>query len=262
MSTPATTPLSYNLYVQQLGIMAVAQTVEMAGVYGFVDAPLQGILNQCLNYAELRIQRDIDFLQARSSNTYVLSAGNNLLQIPINDFLVLETLEITQNNGSQVVNSTPLTPSSREFIQNCYSGLSGASTPRFFAMYGDTFGDGANTNINVLLGPVPNYAYPVRATGVIRLPSLAQFNTAGPADSGYTYISQFMPDMLIMASMIYMSAFQRNFGLASSDAESGMTFEKQYQALRLGAISEENRKKFMESGWSSMSTPVSATPTR
>jgi hypothetical protein len=68
--------------------------------------------------------------------------------------------------------------------------------------------------------------------------------------------------MLIQASMIYITAFQRNFSATSDDQAMGQTYEKQYQALRLGAISEENRKKFAGSGWSSLSTPVSATPTR
>jgi hypothetical protein len=262
VTAPATNPLSYNAYVQQLGVMAVALTQETAGVYSFVDEPLQTALLQALGYAELRIQRDIDFLNARASNTYALTAGSNLLSIPINDFLIVETLEITQNNGTQVVNSMPLTPVSRELIQNCYSGLAQASQPRFFAMAGDNFGDGANLNINVLLGPTPNFAYQVRVNGVIRLPSLAKFAVSGVADTSYTYISEFLPDMLMMASLIYISAFQRNFGVASSDPDSGMTFEKQYQALRLGAISEENRKKFQGSAWSSYSTPVAATPTR
>jgi hypothetical protein len=262
MSTPATTPLSYNAYVQQLGIMAVATTAETAGVYAFVDPPLQTALPQALNYAELRIQRDLDFLQARSANTYTLTAGSGLFPVPINDFLALETLEITQNSGSTVVNATPLIPVSKEFIQNCYAGAASAGMPRYFAMYGDTFGDGANTDINILFGPTPNFAYPLRVTGVIRLPSLAKFATAGPADTSYTYISQFLPDMLIMASMIYISAYQRNFSATSDDPAMGQSYEKQYQALRLGAIGEENRKKFLGSGFSSYSTPVSATPTR
>jgi len=262
VTAPATTPLSYNAYVQQLGVMAVALTSETSGVWSFIDTPLQTVLPQALNYAELRIQRDIDFLNARASNTYTLTAGSNLLSIPINDFLIVETLEVTQNNGAQVVNSTPLTPVSREFIQNCYSGLGQAGQPKFFAMAGDTFGDGANTNINVLLGPPPNYAYPVRVNGVIRLPSLAQYASAGPADTAYTYISQFLPDMLMMASMIYISAFQRQFSATSDDPNMGASYEKQYQALRLGAISEENRKKFLGSAFSPYSTPVSATPTR
>jgi hypothetical protein len=242
--------------------MAVALTQEISGLYSFIDAPMQTALPQALNFAELRIQRDIDFLNARSSNTYALTAGQSTMSIPINDFLTVETLEITQNNGAQVINSSPLTPVSREFIQNCYSGLAQSGQPRFFAMAGDTFGDGANTNINVLLGPPPNYAYPVRVNGVIRLPSLAQFVTAGVADTAYTYISEFLPDMLMMASMIYISAFQRNFSATSDSADMGQSYEKQYQALRLGAISEENRKKFMGSSWSSYSAPVSATPTR
>lgn len=261
-SAPATNPLSYNEYITNVGVMAVALTQPVAGVVQFVDATLQAIIGQMLNYAELRIQRDVDFLQAKSYNTYTLTQGSNLLQIPINDFLMLETLEITQNSGSTIVNSAPLTPASKEFIQNCYAGAASANAPRYFAMIGDTFGNGADTNINVMLGPVPNYAYPVRAFGVIRLPSLAKYATTGVADTSYTYISQFMPDLLMMASMIYVSAYQRNFSATSDSADMGQSYEKQYQALRLGAISEENRKKFNESGWSSMSTPVSATPSR
>lgn len=262
MTAPPTNPLSYNSYVQNIGVMAVALTKDTAGVYSFVDATMQTILNQALNYAELRIQRDIDFLNARSANSYTLTAGANVFPIPVNDFLVVETLEVTQNSGANIVNSQPLVPVSKEFIQNCYAGLAAVGTPRYFAMFGDTFGDGANTNINVLLGPVPNYAYPLRVTGVIRLPSLAQFATAGVADTLYTYISQWMPDMLMMASMIYISAFQRNFSATSDDQAMGQSYEKQYQVLRLGAISEENRKKFQASGWSSYSTPTAATPTR
>lgn len=262
MTAPATTPLSYNAYVQQLGILAVEQTSETSGVYSFISAPLQTLLPQALNYAELRIQRDLDFLQARTSNNYTLTSGNSLFSVPINDFLILETLEILQENGSTVVNSSPLTPVSREFIQNCYSGMSQAGTPRYFAMYGDTFGDGANTSTNVLLGPAPNYAFPVRVTGIIRLPSLAQYATSGPADTTYTYISEFLPDLLLMASMIYISAYQRDFSATSDSPEMGQTYEKQYQALRIGALSEENRKHFQGSVWTSYSTPVSATPSR
>jgi hypothetical protein len=262
MTAPATTPLSYNAYVQQLGVLAVALTQETSGVYSFVDEPLQTVLPQALNFAELRIQRDLDFLQARTSNNYTLTAGNPLFAVPINDFLILETLEILQESGGTVYTSCPLTPVSREFIQNCYGGLSQSGTPKYFAMYGDTFGDGANTNINVLLGPPPNYAFPIRVTGVIRLPSLAQYATSGPADTSYTYISEFLPDMLLMASMIYISAFQRQFSSTSDQPEMGQSYEKQYQALRLGAISEENRKHFQASVWSSYSTPVAATPTR
>jgi hypothetical protein len=262
MTTPALNPLSFNAWVQAVGVMSVVLTQNNSGVWGFVDAPLQTVLPQVLNYAEARIQRDIDALQARSSNTYPLTVSNNVLSIPINDFLVIETLELTQVNGSVVVNSWPLVPVSREFIQNCYSGVFSTGMPKYYAMYGDNFGDGANTNVNVLLGPPPNSAYPVRVTGVIRMPSLYQYASPGPADTSYTYISQWLPDLLLMASMIFISAYQRNFSASSDSKDMPVNYEQQYQTLLASAISEENRKKGMGSGWSGYSTPATATPTR
>jgi hypothetical protein len=49
MSAPATNALSYNLYVQQIGIMAVVLTQETAGVFSFVDDAVQGALPSMLN---------------------------------------------------------------------------------------------------------------------------------------------------------------------------------------------------------------------
>lgn len=242
--------------------MAVAITTVIGGVAQFVDAPLQSVVGQMLSYSEGRIQRDIDALQARSANSYALTQGVNLLQIPVTDFLVIETIELTQLNGTTVVNSWPLVPVSKEFIQNCYSGVFSTGMPKYFAMYGDTFGDGANTNVNVLLGPPPNFGYSVTATGVIRMPSLYQYATSGPADTSYTYISQWLPDLLLMASMIFISGYQRNFSANSDSPDMPVNYEKQYRALLAGAIGEENRKKGMGSGWSAYSTPPAATPTR
>lgn len=260
--TVATNPLSFNLYVQQMGVMAVALTATSGGVYSFVDAPLQGILANMLNYAELRIQRDLDMLSSQSSNTYTLTAGAAVFSLPVDDFVTVQTLEIVQLSSGSVVNASPLLPVSKEFIQNVYGGLGSAGTPQYFSLYGDNFGDSEDSFTNILFGPPPNYAYSLRVTGTTRAPSLYKFNTAGAADTSYTYISAYYPDLLAMASMIYISAFQRNFSATADDSPMGQTYEKQYQALRLGAISEENRRKQQGSGWSSYSTPVAATPTR
>jgi hypothetical protein len=262
MSTPATNPLTYNDYIQHMGVMAVVMTQEVAGVWQGVDEAFNNIVPSMLNYAELRIQRDLDFLSSQSSNTYTLTAGQPVLSIPVDDFFTLQTLEIVQLAGSTVVNSSPLTPVSKEFIQNCYSAMSGAAQPRFFAMYGDNWEDGQDTNTNVLFGPPPNYAYTLRVTGTSRAPSLYKYAQAGIADTQYTYISAYYPDMLVLASMIYITMFQRNFGAVADTPESGMTYEKQYQIARTTAIPEENRRKFQGSGWSSYSTPIAATPTR
>lgn len=264
MSASPTNALSYNDWITQVGVMAVAQTTGTpGGVYTFVDAPLQAIVPMMLNYAELRIQRDLDFLASQASNQYTLAAGSNEVSIPINDFVTVQTLQLAQTTGSgQVVNTFPVTPASREFIQNVYGGLQSAGQPKFFAMVGDTFGNGGNTSNNILFGPYANYPYTIIVTGTIRLPSLATYATAGPADTAYTTISQWFPDMLIMASMIYISAFQRNFSATSDDSPMPMSYEKQYQILRVAAIAEENRKKQLGSAYTAYSTPVSATPTR
>ena len=130
-------------------------------------------------------------------------------------------------------------------------------------MVGDTFGNGGDVNNNISFGPTPNYAYTIRVHGLIRTPSLYKYAVSGIADTQYTYISAYYSDLLMMGSMIYVSGpYQKNFSATSDDSPSSLSYEKAYQALRIGAIAEENRKKSMGSGWSSYSTPVSATPTR
>jgi hypothetical protein len=262
MTTPATNPLSYNQYIQNMGVMAVEQTIETGGVWGFVNAPLQVIVPQMLNYAEQRIARDLDMLASQTSNLYTLTAGANVFSLPVNDFQTVQTLEIVQISNGVVVNSTPLIPVSKEFIQNCYGGMYSAGTPEYFALYGSNFGDNQDTETNILFGPSPNYAYSLRVTGTAAMPSLYQNASSGPADTAYTYISQWYPDMLMMASMIYISAYQRNFSATSDSPDMGQSYEKQYQALRLGAVPLENRRKQMGSGWTAYSTPIAATPTR
>lgn len=262
MTSPALNPLSFNSWVQTVGAMAVAQTQVTTGVWGFVDAPLQTVLPQILSYAEGRIQRDIDAFQASAVNQYTLTVGNNQLTIPINDFLIIETLELLQTSNGVVVNSLPMIPVSKEFIQNCYSGVFSSGVPKYYAMYSNPFGENPNTAINILLGPSPNYAYSVNVNGTIRMPSLYQFATSGVADTSYTYISQWLPDLLLQASMIFISAYQRNFSANSDSPDMPVNYEKQYRTLLAGAIAEENRKSGMGSGWSAYATPATATPTR
>jgi len=262
MTTAPTNALSYNAFITQLGVMAVALTTETAGVVQFVDPPLQAIVPAILNYAELRINRDLDCLSSQTSNIYTLTAAQNVFPLPVNDFVTVQTLEIVYLSNGVVVDSCPLLPVSKEFIQNCYGGMFSANAPKYYAMYGDNFGDEQDSVTNILFGPAPNYAYSLRVTGTAYAPSLYQSASAGPADSVYTYISAYYPDMLILASMIYISAYQRNWSSASDDVEMAMTYEKQYQALRLGAVPLENRRKAMGSGWTPYSTPIAATPTR
>ena len=235
--------MDYNAYVQQISTMAVVPVT---------DTNFQIILPQMISYAELRMQRDLDFLSTQISNSnYSLTAGNGTLTIPTSAFVVMETFEVIDGSGI----SMPLLAVGKEFIQNVYGTGSSTGLPQYFAVYG---GDSATTGLtsqNMIVGPIPDLNYAIRLTGTVRSAPLSASNTT-------TYISTYLPDMFIMASMIYISAFQRNFGRQSDDPQMAQSYESQYQILKDSALLEENRKKFEAAAWTSYSPAPAATPTR
>jgi len=216
------------------------------------DSNFQIILPQMISYAELRMQRDLDFLSTQISNSsYSFTQGNGTLTIPTSQFVVIETFEVIDNSG----NSSALLPVGKEFIQNVYGTGSTQGLPQYFAVYG---GDSATTGLtsqNMIVGPIPDLTYSVRLTGTVRSAPLSSMNTQ-------TYISVYLPDMFIMASMIYISAYQRNFGRLNDDPAMAQTYESQYQGLLKSAMVEENRKKFESAAWTPYSPAPFASPTR
>jgi len=259
MADFAPTALTFNGYMNAVGTLAVTQVGVNNGVNFFVDPDLTNITPQMLNYAELRIQRDLDLLPAQTSQSYTLAADANLIQIPVNDFVIIRTLNARV--GTALV---PLMPVSQEFLGNVYSDSTVTGPPAYFAMFGGDQATGGATFNNVLIGPYSDQSYPILASGTQRLPSLYTQATPELAASGTTFISALLPDLLVLASMIYIVAFyQRNAGNAgANDPQMPFTYETQYQAFLKGAGVEEARKKFMASAWSSMSPPAAATPTR
>ena len=235
--------LTYSSYVQQISTMAVVSAT---------DPNFTIVIPSMIDYAELRIQRDLDFLSTQISNSsYSFTSGNNTLTIPTAAFVVMQTFEVINGSGA----SSALLPVTKEYIQNVYGSGSTTGLPQYFAVYG---GDSATTGLtsqNMIVGPTPDSAYSVRLTGTIRSAPLSASNTA-------TFISTYLPDLFIMASMIYISAYQRNFGRLNDDPQMAQTYESQYQALKAGAMIEENRKKFEAAAWTSYSPAPAATPTR
>lgn len=235
--------MDYNAYVQQIATMAVVPVT---------DTNYQIILPQMISYAELRMQRDLDFLSTQISTTaYSFTASNNTLTVPQSQFVTTETMEVIDGSGA----STPLLPVTKEFLQNVYGSGSTTGLPAYYAEYG---GDAATTGYTsqlIIVGPIPSASYQVRLTGTVRSAPLSATNTQ-------TYISTNLPDMMIMASMIYISAYQRNFGRQSDDPQMAQSYESQYQVLKASALVEENRKKYEASAWSSYSPAPAATPVR
>jgi len=247
-------------YVQQIATMAVVEQTDPA---------FQVILPSMVSYAENRMYRDIDFMFTSTSlhgASFILTAGNRNLSFNINlsansdasegTFVVSEQINLlTDANGNAASTTnpdacvrTPLLPTTKEFLDAVYGSSLTANRgkPQYFVPFNETL---------FFVGPVPDQAYPVEVVGTYRPNSLSATNLT-------TFISLYLPDVFIMASMIYISAYQRNFGRANDDPQMAITYESQYQALLKSAIVEEARKKFEASGWSSQATSAAATPTR
>lgn len=239
--------MDYTAYKQQIATMAVVPVT---------DANYLIILPQMISYAELRIQRDLDFLSTQTQNTsYSLTANNNTLTIPTSAFVTLQTVQVVDSSGLR----QPLTPVTKDFLQNMWGNVTGAALPTFYAVYGGDSATAGKTSQNIIVGPWPNSAYQVVLTGTIRSAPLGD-GTGGTQTT--TFISTYLPDLMIMASMIYISAYQRNFGRMNDDPQMAQSYESQYQALKAGAMVEESRKKFQAAAWSSMSPAPVASPTR
>lgn len=205
------------------------------------------ILPSAIDYAELRIYRDLDLLQTvKKSYEYNCEPNTMNTNVPVGDFVTLQSINvitpITALNPSDGTRN-PLIPTSLNYLQYAYPNSAGSGVPQFFAMIDQN---------SFALGPWPDDAYMLEIVGTYRPESLSSTNS-------HTFISLYLPDLFLMASMVFISGYQRNFGRQSDDPAMAQSYESQYQALLRGATVEEYRKKFAASGWTSISPSPVAT---
>jgi len=245
-----TTGLSYDgtvagttSYIDQIATLAVVEPTNPEFLI---------ILPQMITYAENRMYRDLDFLfTSIASTAYSTTVGSRQVSVPAGTFVVPEQINIITPAGTtdpDLGTRIPLLPTTKEFLDACYG--SGVSANRGLPQYWVPFDD-----YTFLLGPYPDAVYTCEIVGTYRPASLSATNTT-------TFISLYLPDLFIMASMVYVSAYQRNFGRQSDDPQMAQSYEMQYQTLLKSADLEENRKKFEAAAWSSQEPSISATPTR
>ena len=242
--------LTYATYKTQIAEMAVVAEN---------DVNFLAILPSMIDYATLRINRDLDLLITSASlygADYKLTAGNRNLSFDQNlpdgsYFVVSEQINLITPAGQTDPDAngrTPLLPATKEFLDAVFgsSAIANRAQPKYFAPFNDTL---------FLVGPVPDVDYYVEVVGTVRPAPLSE-------DVQTTFISQYLPDLLIMASMIYISAYQRNFGRQSDDPQMAQSYESQYGTLLKSAMVEEARKKFEGAAWSSQAPAPVASPTR
>jgi len=231
---------TYSSYVDALSRLLVVDST---------NDNFQALLPSIIDYAELRLCQDIDFLSTVTSYIGTVSPGSRQLTFPIATFITLQNVNFLTPAGTadpNIASRNPCLPVTKEYLNFEWPSSQGAGLPKKFAM----------VNQNTLaLGPWPDLAYSVELVGTYRPPSLSATNTT-------TFISTYLPSHFMMASMVYGSGYQRNFGAQSGDPAMAVSYESQYQALLKSAQLEEARKKFTSSGWTSMSPTVAATPSR
>jgi len=236
-----TTGLTYSTYKTQVATMAVVEET---------NAEFLIILPQAITYAENRIYRDLDLLQTSTSVTgYQLANGTRTITVPAGTLVVSEQINVITPAGTSDPDAgtrNALLPATKEFLDSVYGSSSTTGLPKYFAPFNDNL---------FYVGPFSDDTYYVEIVGKQRPASLSVSNTT-------TFISDYLPDLFVMASMVYISAYQRNFGRQSDDPAMAQSYESQYQALLKGALSEEFRKKFEAAAWSSQSPSPTATPTR
>ena len=242
--TPGTPSVSGTMgYQTQIAEMAVVSTT---------DTNFTTILPMMITYAENRIYRDLDLLQTFTANTtFSTTVNNRNVILPAGTFVTYQEVNVITPAGQSNPDATTATrialiPTTKEFLNQVYNSDASATVPIYFAPLSQN---------QLILGPWPDANYTLEIVGTVRPPSLSSTNTS-------TYISLYLPDVFVMASMVYISAYQRTFGRMSDDPDMAQSYEGQYQALLKSAGVEEFRKKFEAGAWSSMTPAVVASPTR
>jgi hypothetical protein len=236
-------PLTYNSYVSAIATLAVVPTQgDSGGVMHFTEPNLDGVVPQMLNYAELRIQRDLNHLASQKMRSYALADGSWELDIPFDDLVTVQNITLAGVTDTTVFSA--LTPVSKEFWQTVYIDPDYTAVPKYFTPVGGELNPAGATYHIYSIMPKPDQPYKAYVTGTARMPSLYMKKNSEP-NSGTTFISSQMPDLLLMASMVFLSAYQRNFSSAGSDPQMPINYETQYQTLLKGAMVEEMRRRFL-----------------
>lgn len=229
----------YTTYVSQLSTLLVVQST---------NTNFQTMIPGIIDYAEQRIYRELDLLSTvvrDQSATLTANSRNFTLPQGQGRFVVVNAINLM--SGGERVGA--LRPVSLEYLDICYPTSTATSTsarPEYFAMV---------TDQNVVVAPSPGTAFTVEVVGTIRPVPLSSTNVT-------TYLSLYLPDLFMAASMIFGAGYQRNFGSQADDPKMSSSWEAQYQNLLASANIEENRKKWQSVSWTSKSPSPIAIPQR
>lgn len=196
----------------------------------------QDFIYACIDYAEQRIYRELNLLDTRIRNTSgVCTPNNREFTLPTNlgNFITVTEVSIitpvtgTISNGTRNV----LTAAAKKLVDSiCPTNIATSATaiPVMYYMLDQT---------KLYFGPSPGDAFKVEVTGTIRPTPLSDTNIT-------TFLTEYLPDLFVAASMVFAGNNLRDFGVESGNVAIGQSWEQQYQALFASANAEETRKRY------------------
>lgn len=216
---------------------------------GVTDANFQQILPSMIDDAEIRICQDVDFLGAVVTNASVATVTGNRNINWSNAFFVVHSINAISPAGQtnpDLGTRNPLLPASKEMLDYLYPTAPPFAIPQYF---------GRVTQSTAVIGPWPDGNYTLEITGTQRPTSLSATNTT-------TFISTYLPNLMIAASMIYAAAYQQNFSASGDNPQQAVNWHSHYQELLKSAVIEQARIKFEAEGWSSQQPSPIVSPPR
>lgn len=228
----------YNQYVADLENM-IAMDAS--------DATFQEIIPAIINYAEMRIYRELDLISTIFRDTSVtLTSGSQNAAFP-QTFIVVQGVNLLTPAGGSPATAAriPLIPVSKEVAYGLYGDPGVTGAPTMYAMVDQW---------NALIIPAPDANYRIEVYGTQRPAPLSATNTT-------TFLTQYLYDLFLAASMIFVSGYMRNFSSAGNDPAMPVNWEQQYSKLFASANVEELRKKSWSDSWTALSpTPLAQPP--
>jgi hypothetical protein len=232
-------PYNYSQYVTELANLLVVPPD---------DPNFLTVLPNIIDDAEQRIYRELDLLSTIIRDTTgSLTANSRNFTFP-QHMIVLESLNVFTPVNS-TFNRYPLVATSREWMDWVWgneAAPSSPSIPNHYAMI---------TDQEIIVGPPPDANYTMEVVGTIRPAPLSSTNST-------TYLTEYLPDLFLAASMVFGAGYQMNFSSMSDNPAQSMSWEAHYQALFKSANTEEMRKRYASQVWSPKQPTPLATPPR
>ena len=228
-------------YVQYVGRLTDAIGV----LHNNVHLPV--LIPATIDHAEQRIYRTLDLLTTVTRDgTGAFTPSNRLFTFPQHFVVCQEINVITPPATAPDAGArNGLIPTTKNVLDFLWPSTTGAALPSSLAML---------TDQTILVGPWPDQNYGVEVVGTIRPTPLSAANPT-------TFLTTYLPDLFLAASLVFAGQWMANFGQGSGTTstftELSNSWEQATGALMMSANTEELRKKWITGSWTSPSTQPS-----